>query len=40
MSSLMESLKKLTALPDATLVVPGHGQETTIGAERRGNPFL
>ena len=40
MSSLMESLKKLTTLPDATLVVPGHGQETTIGAERRGNPFL
>jgi len=40
MSSLMESLKSLTTLPDATLVVPGHGQETTIGAERRGNPFL
>jgi len=40
MSALMESLKKLTALPDATLVVPGHGPDTTIGAEKRGNPFL
>lgn len=40
MSSLMESLKKLTVLPDATLVVPGHGPETTVGAEKRGNPFL
>ncbi len=28
------------ALPDATRVVPGHGPETTIGRERRGNPFL
>lgn len=31
---------KLLPLPDATLVVPGHGPETTIGAERRHNPFL
>ncbi|MGH9533959.1 MAG: MBL fold metallo-hydrolase [Terriglobales bacterium] len=31
---------KLLPLPDATLVVPGHGPETTIGAERRDNPFL
>lgn len=28
------------ALPDATLVVPGHGPMTTIGAERESNPFL
>jgi len=25
---------------DATLVLPGHGSATTIGAERAGNPFL
>jgi glyoxylase-like metal-dependent hydrolase (beta-lactamase superfamily II) len=31
---------KLLTLPDVTRVVPGHGPGTTIGAERRGNPFL
>jgi len=28
------------ALPDETLVVPGHGSLTTIGEERESNPFL
>jgi glyoxylase-like metal-dependent hydrolase (beta-lactamase superfamily II) len=27
-------------LPDETRVLPGHGPETTIGEERRTNPFL
>ena len=40
MATLMTSLQKLLALPDETIVVPGHGPETTIGAEKRGNPFL
>jgi hydroxyacylglutathione hydrolase len=31
---------KLFILPDATLVYPGHGPATTIGAERRTNPFV
>lgn len=31
---------KLMALPDETRVLPGHGPATTIGAERRANPFL
>jgi glyoxylase-like metal-dependent hydrolase (beta-lactamase superfamily II) len=31
---------RLLALPDETNVVPGHGPSTTIGAERRRNPFL
>ena len=31
---------KLLALPDETVVVPGHGPLTTIGEEREGNPFL
>jgi len=31
---------KLMVLPDSTVVYPGHGPETTIGAERQGNPFL
>jgi len=30
----------LLALPDETVVVPGHGPLTTIGEERESNPFL
>ena len=26
-------------LPDATLVIPGHGAETTVAAERENNPY-
>lgn len=38
---LMESLRSvLLALPDETVVCAGHGPQTTIGAERRENPFL
>ena len=32
--------QKLMTLPDHTRVLPGHGDETTIGIERRSNPFL
>ncbi|MBN1643476.1 MAG: MBL fold metallo-hydrolase [Dehalococcoidales bacterium] len=32
--------KKLMTLPDNFKVYPGHGPPSTIGAERRGNPFL
>lgn len=40
-NQLMDSLHtKLMALPDDTIVYPGHGPETTIGTERRGNSFL
>jgi hydroxyacylglutathione hydrolase len=31
---------KLLPLPDDTIVYPGHGPHTTIGEERRSNPFL
>ncbi|AXC09419.1 Hydroxyacylglutathione hydrolase [Acidisarcina polymorpha] len=31
---------RLLPLPEATIVVPGHGQSTTIGKERDSNPFL
>jgi len=31
---------QVLALPDETVVVPGHGPMTTIGAERESNPFL
>jgi glyoxylase-like metal-dependent hydrolase (beta-lactamase superfamily II) len=32
--------EKLLTLPDELLVVPGHGDNTTIGEEREYNPFL
>jgi hydroxyacylglutathione hydrolase len=31
---------RLLALPDETRVLPGHGPVTTIGKERKSNPFL
>lgn len=38
---LLESIrKKLMVLPDDTVIYPGHGRETTIGAERRENPYV
>jgi hydroxyacylglutathione hydrolase len=33
-------MEVLLALPDATRVLPGHAEETTIGRERRENPFI
>jgi glyoxylase-like metal-dependent hydrolase (beta-lactamase superfamily II) len=41
MQKIMNSLQeKVLALPDETVVVPGHGPLTTIGEERESNPFL
>jgi hydroxyacylglutathione hydrolase len=38
---MMDSLvQKILALPDETVVYPGHGLTTTIGEERQSNPFL
>lgn len=38
---LKESIiTKLYTLPDETVVYPGHGPATTIGDEKRGNPFI
>src|ERR1051325_3209709 len=31
---------KLMPLPEDTVVIPGHGPNTTIGREKRANPFL
>ncbi len=39
-NALMESLDRLLSLPDDTVVYPGHGPETTIGHEKRFNPFV
>jgi hydroxyacylglutathione hydrolase len=38
---IMRSLhQRVMALPDETIVVPGHGPKTTIADEREGNPYL
>ena len=36
---LEQSLRRLAGLPDALQVFPGHGPTTSIGSERRHNPF-
>ncbi len=38
--AMLRSLARTITLPDDTVVLPGHGPQTTIGAERRTNPFL
>jgi glyoxylase-like metal-dependent hydrolase (beta-lactamase superfamily II) len=41
LDALLASIEReLLVLPDSTIVYSGHGPQTTIGAERRGNPFL
>src|ERR1043166_7206210 len=37
---MMESLERVAALPEQTVVYPGHGPTTSIGRERATNPFL
>jgi glyoxylase-like metal-dependent hydrolase (beta-lactamase superfamily II) len=39
-AQMLRSLAKTLTLPDATIVLPGHGPQTTIGTERATNPFL
>ena len=39
--ALLQSIHdRILTLPDKTLVIPGHGEETSIEAERETNPFL
>lgn len=41
MEDIVDSIaRKLLVFADGTLVVPGHGPSTTIGTERRSNPYL
>ncbi|WP_432837071.1 MBL fold metallo-hydrolase [Dactylosporangium sp. CA-092794] len=41
MTQMLASLRdKVLTLPDETVVLPGHGEQTTIGRERARNPFL
>ncbi len=38
---MMRSLRdKVLTLPDDIAVLPGHGEQTSIGQERQVNPFL
>lgn len=37
---LVSIKEKLLPLPDDTIVIPGHGDPTTIGREKQRNPFL
>jgi glyoxylase-like metal-dependent hydrolase (beta-lactamase superfamily II) len=40
-AAMLRSLRdKVLTLGDDTVVLPGHGPETTIGRERATNPFL
>lgn len=40
MMQIIQSLRTLAQLPDDTIVLPGHGDATTIGDEVRSNPFI
>src|SRR5882757_4832410 len=41
LEKIMRSLhQRVLALPDDTVVIPGHGPKTTVGDEREGNPYL
>jgi glyoxylase-like metal-dependent hydrolase (beta-lactamase superfamily II) len=38
--TIMKSLEKFLHIPDETVVYSGHGPETTIGHEKKTNPYL
>lgn len=38
--ALAKSLERIATLPDEAVVYPGHGPSTSIGTEKRTNPFL
>ena len=38
--ALKNNREKLMTLPDETIICPGHGPMTTIGEEKRANPFF
>jgi glyoxylase-like metal-dependent hydrolase (beta-lactamase superfamily II) len=41
LATLMSSIQdKLLTLPDDTVILAGHGPPTTVGTERRTNPFV
>src|SRR5215471_899405 len=38
--ALQNNLEKILTLPDETIICPGHGPMTTVGEEKRHNPFF
>ena len=40
MIQIIQSLRFLAQLPDETVVLPGHGLQTTIGDELAHNPYV
>jgi len=38
--ALRASLDRLSLLPDSLIVIPGHGSTTTLGDEKKVNPYL
>lgn len=40
MKDMMNSIRKLSKLPEDVVVLPGHGQSTTIGTEKRNSPYF
>ena len=38
--ALQNNLEKILTLPDETILCPGHGPLTTVGKEKRENPFF
>lgn len=40
MFQMIQSLRMLAQLPDETLILPGHGETTTIGRELETNPYM
>ncbi|HCN53638.1 MAG TPA: MBL fold hydrolase [Prevotella sp.] len=40
MFQIIQSLRMISQLPDSTRILPGHGRETTLGAELASNPYL
>lgn len=39
-NALRTNKEKIMALPDETIICPGHGPMTTVGEERENNPFF
>lgn len=40
MFQIIQSIRTISQLPDTTAIYPGHGEETNIGTELAGNPYM